>query len=73
MCSVPEYGPRWVDGLVQIVGGEGRNLATYQQDEGTGGSADKLEGRHWVPEGGCEGQVEDKRVDVFANETREDG
>jgi len=71
VCSVHGNGPRWVDGLVRIVGGEGRNLATYQQNEGAGGLADELEGRHWVPE--AEYEVEDERVDVFANETREDG
>jgi len=71
---VPEYVPKGIDSLVWIVGGESRNLATYRQDEGTGGPADQLEGRHWVPEAICQDAwVADERVDELTDETREYG
>lgn len=71
MYSVPGYGPKWIDGLVWIVGGESRNLATYRQDEGASRPTEKLEGCHWVPKV-VYGDIEDELVDELPDETRED-
>ena len=66
MYNVPGYGPNGVNCLVRI---EGRNLATYRQDQGMGAPTDELEGRHRVPDA----LVEDETVDELPDETREDG
>jgi hypothetical protein len=68
--DMPSDEPKGIDGLVWIVGGKSSNLATYGEDEGACGFADKLECRHWVPEAAYEdGGIEDEEMDELTDET----